>query len=84
MYLQAMESVLASSSKVLVDTKSAGNMMYLPLDRLTRQGGASLAAGRNESADAGGLAGQSDIQSLTDQVLRELRNRQSTNTRTGR
>ncbi|AXS82634.1 FtsH protease activity modulator HflK [Marinobacter sp. Arc7-DN-1] len=85
MYLQAMENVLASSSKVLVDTKSGNNMMYLPLDRLTRQGSANLSAGRNESAgDAGSLTGQADIQSLTDQVLRELRNRQSTNARTGR
>ncbi len=85
MYLQAMENVLANSSKVLVDTKSGDNMMYLPLDRLTRQGSANLAAGRNESAgDAGSLTGQVDIQSLTDQVLRELRNRQSTTTREGR
>ncbi|KMQ75716.1 FtsH protease activity modulator HflK [Marinobacter subterrani] len=85
MYLQAMENVLASSSKVLVDTKSGDNMMYLPLDRLTRQGSANAAAGRNETAgDAGSLTGQVDIQSLTDEVLRELRNRQSTNTRTER
>ncbi|MEE3169514.1 MAG: FtsH protease activity modulator HflK [Pseudomonadota bacterium] len=84
MYLQAMENVLASSSKVLVDTKSGDNMMYLPLDRLTRSG-ASAAAGRNESAgDAGSMTGQVDLQSLTDQVLRELRNRQSTNSRVGR
>ena len=85
MYLQAMENVLASTSKVLVDTKSGDNMMYLPLDRLTGKT-ASNAAGRKESAgDAGSLTGQVDIQSLTDEVLRELRNRQSTNnTRTGR
>lgn len=84
MYLQAMENVLSSSSKVLVDTKSGDNMMYLPLDRLTR-GAANAAAGRKESAgDAGSLTGQVDIQSLTDEVLRELRNRQATNSRTGR
>ncbi|SFR42805.1 protease FtsH subunit HflK [Marinobacter gudaonensis] len=84
MYLQAMENVLASSSKVLVDTKSGNNMMYLPLDRLTRSS-AGAAAGRNESAgDAGSMTGQVDLQSLTDQVMRELRNRQSTNSRVGR
>lgn len=84
MYLQAMENVLASTSKVLVDTESGNNMMYLPLDRLTNRSGAST-AGRNESAgDAGSMTGQVDIQSLTDQVLRELRSRQSTNTRTER
>jgi len=85
MYLQAMENVLSSTSKVLVDTESGDNMMYLPLDRLTGKSAANAAAGRKESAgDAGSLTGQVDIQSLTDEVMRELRNRQSTNTRTGR
>lgn len=83
MYLQAMENVLASSSKVLVDTKSGDSMMYLPLDRLGR-GSANLAPGKNESAGAGSLTGQVDLQDLTDSVLRELRNRQSTTTREGR
>lgn len=84
MYLQAMENVLSSTSKVLVDTESGNNMMYLPLDRLVNRSGAST-AGRSESAgDAGSMTDQVDIQSLTDQVLRELRSRQSTNTRTER
>ncbi|HET8800731.1 MAG TPA: FtsH protease activity modulator HflK [Marinobacter sp.] len=84
MYLQAMENVLASTSKVLVDTESGNNMMYLPLDRLANRSVTST-AGRSESAgDAGSMTDQVDIQSLTDEVLRELRSRQSTNTRTER
>jgi membrane protease subunit HflK len=39
LYLQAMEKVLRRSSKVLIDTKSSGNVLYLPLDQL--QGGAT-------------------------------------------
>jgi membrane protease subunit HflK len=31
--------VLASSSKVIVDTKGTGNMIYLPLDKLMEQRG---------------------------------------------
>lgn len=44
LYIDAMERVLTSSSKVLLDTKGSNNMLYLPLDKLmqgrdvTRQG----------------------------------------------
>ena len=44
LYLQAMETVLGHSSKVLIDTKSSGNVLYLPLDQMT--GGAAGAAKR--------------------------------------
>ena len=84
MYLQAMENVLASSSKVLVDTKSGDNVMYLPLDRLTRQGAGNIAGRAGATGGTGSVMDQVNIQSLTDQVLRELRSRQSTNTREGR
>jgi membrane protease subunit HflK len=36
MYIEAMEKVLSSSRKVLIDSKSSnGNLLYLPLDKLT-------------------------------------------------
>lgn len=36
MYIEAVESVLRSSRKVIIDPKSGnGNMLYLPLDKLT-------------------------------------------------
>ena len=34
LYLEAVESVMANSSKVLVDVQGGNNLMYLPLDRL--------------------------------------------------
>jgi membrane protease subunit HflK len=34
LYLDALESVLARSSKVLVDTKGNNNLIYLPLDKI--------------------------------------------------
>jgi membrane protease subunit HflK len=37
LYLETMEEVLGSSSKVIVDTKGTGNMIYLPLDKLMEQ-----------------------------------------------
>ena len=39
LYLQAMESVLGRSSKVLIDTRSSGNVLYLPLDQMAGGGG---------------------------------------------
>ena len=39
LYLDMMQSVLGSSSKVLVDQKS-GSLLYLPLDKLIQQSGA--------------------------------------------
>ena len=38
MYLETMEKVYKNSRKVIVDTKSGGNMMYLPLDKLIGAG----------------------------------------------
>lgn len=79
MYLQALESVLSKSSKILVDTESSGNMMYLPLDRLTQS-----ALPRSGSQSSGSSNDQMDIQNLTDQVIKELRSRQDTNVRRSR
>jgi membrane protease subunit HflK len=35
LYYETIEEVLGSTNKVLVDTKGSGNMIYLPLDKLT-------------------------------------------------
>jgi membrane protease subunit HflK len=35
LYYETMEDVFGSTNKVLVDTKGSGNMIYLPLDKLT-------------------------------------------------
>ncbi|WP_417530982.1 FtsH protease activity modulator HflK [Marinobacter lipolyticus] len=78
MYLQALEGVLSSTSKVLVDTQSSGNMMYLPLDRLTQGRVTSSGSGSDSSG------GNPDISTLTDQVIQELRGRQDTGIRRSR
>jgi membrane protease subunit HflK len=41
LYLDAMESVFGSTSKILVDTKGGNPMMYLPMDQLIRPQGAA-------------------------------------------
>lgn len=40
LYLDAIESVLSRSSKVMIDTEAGNNLLYLPLDKLTERKGA--------------------------------------------
>ena len=54
LYLETMEQVLESSSKVMIDSKSGNNMLYLPLDKL--QGNASAAAGSSSKEVRGAVA----------------------------
>lgn len=37
LYLETMEQVLSSSSKVMVDVEGGNNLMYLPLDRMMQE-----------------------------------------------
>jgi membrane protease subunit HflK len=37
MYLETMQQIYNSTSKVMVDAKSGSNMLYLPLDKLLGQ-----------------------------------------------
>jgi membrane protease subunit HflK len=42
LYIDMMQTVLGNSSKVLIDTKGQGNLLYLPLDRLVQQSAVTL------------------------------------------
>ena len=37
MYLDTMEEVYSNTSKVLIDSESSGNLLYLPMDKLVGQ-----------------------------------------------
>ncbi len=45
MYLDTVQQVLSSTSKIMIDTKGAGNLLYLPLDKLMHAAGTMTAAG---------------------------------------
>jgi len=68
LYLETMESVLGKSSKVLVDSKNANNLMYLPIDQLLKQSSAvrrfSAEAGSGSSSSATAPSQGSDDQSV--------------------
>ena len=48
-YLETMQQVLSSTSKIVVDTKGSGNLLYLPLDKLMQQGGAAALSESQQS-----------------------------------
>ena len=58
LYLETMEQVLSNTSKVLVDTKGNGNMMYLPLDKIMQQQGVLPATGQRPATDYNTGSGQ--------------------------
>lgn len=41
LYIDAIESVMGNSSKVLVDVEGGNNMLFLPLDKIINSGGSS-------------------------------------------
>jgi membrane protease subunit HflK len=44
MYIEAMQQIFASTTKVMVDAKNNNSMIYLPLDKLIAQTAAESAA----------------------------------------
>jgi len=61
LYIDALESVLSKSSKVLMDTKGSNNLLYLPVDKLMGQPSGSAAVphtprSRGTTHDAAGRA----------------------------
>ena len=42
MYLETMQQIMTSSSKILLDTKGGGNMLYLPLDKIMQMSTGAL------------------------------------------
>lgn len=67
LYLDTMQKVYSSTSKVLIDSKSSGNLLYLPLDKLTGK------ATSSKSQDSS----QSDSSSIYDSVTVDSQNSDS-------
>jgi membrane protease subunit HflK len=65
LYLDAVQTVLTNSNKVLVDVEGGNNVMYLPLDKMVPAAGST--SGRSLSVDS------SNIRELTNAVTEQLR-----------
>ena len=75
LYIDALQSVMSNSTKVMIDVKDGNNIMYLPLDQIAA---ASIARNNSESqtTDSTNNLSGPGIQNLTDQVIEEIRKRQ--------
>jgi membrane protease subunit HflK len=90
MYLDTMQQIFSSTSKVMVDAKSGNNMLYLPLDKLMAQSAANHAAAGSKSgivqpaAPATGAPAQEVMQQLESVRQRDSRSRDSSRDRESR
>ncbi len=81
LYLDAMEDVYTSTSKVLVDSKSSGNLMYLPMDKLIQAGGEKTTPKDEESNSVySGI----ELDSKTSDSSQQSNDSRSNTTRQGR
>ena len=72
LYLDAVQDVMANSSKVMIDVEGGNNMLYLPLDKIV---------GSVESSVRSGDVPAEVIQQITDRVTDQIRRDTITNTR---
>lgn len=80
LYLDAVETVMSTASKVLMDVESGNNIMYLPLDKI-----AGAAAGSaNRPMPSTGQVDEHSVQGLADQVVRRLNQDNQVNRREAR
>jgi membrane protease subunit HflK len=77
LYLETMQQVYSNVSKVMVDSRSGSNLLYLPLDRLLQQAGAPASSApivtTPAPSEVGGLGGSPDIRSRDNARAREGR-----------
>jgi len=66
--IDAVQSVYQNTSKVMIDSKSSGNMLYVPLDKMF-DNQRSNKTGQPETVRAADI----DIRQLTDRVIEQLR-----------
>lgn len=87
LYLDTMQKVLASTSKVIIDKNGGQNVLYLPLEQLQRQSASSgdkKATGAYQSAES--VAKHESLDKLAEEVSRRIQSQpsKSTSTRGGR
>ena len=65
LYLEAVESVLSKSSKVMIDVEGGTNMMYLPLDQLINRNQPKIANQDGGNQPSGGVDNTSIMDRIT-------------------
>lgn len=78
MYLDAMQQIYGNVTKVLVDSRQGGNLLYLPLEKIVQMGG----AGNDASGPAAAGTGSAPIHVLPPSgVTTDARGREAARTR---
>ena len=83
MYLETMQQVFSSASKVMVDAKSGSNLLYLPLDKLIAQSAAQDAA-KAAATTPPAAAAAPDAMQTVESSRRDGRSRESSRDRESR
>ena len=84
LYLDTMQQIFTSASKVMVDAKSGSNLLYLPLDKLIAQSAANAAAVGGKSGPVT-MPVPAEASAPLDQVIqRDSRSRESSRDRESR
>jgi membrane protease subunit HflK len=81
-YLETMEQVFSSTSKIMVDTEGSGNMMYLPLDKIMERQNTQTQAQRDQAKNT--LEGLRDSAAVDNTLNRVQNNTLRSTTRQGR
>jgi membrane protease subunit HflK len=73
MYLDTLQQVYSSTSKVMLDYKGGGNLLYLPLDKLLQQAAGATAdpAAQARSSGAPEAAPAPDVTPRSREALRD-------------
>lgn len=65
LYIDAMETVMSNTTKIMVSVEGGNNIMYLPLDKLVQQSSGAGTAGVT----------QDSVRNIADAIVRELNDR---------
>ncbi|MFM9433393.1 modulator of FtsH protease HflK [Janthinobacterium sp. CG_23.3] len=87
MYLETMQQIFSSASKVMVDAKSGSNLLYLPLDKLIAQSAAqdaSAAAAKAAATPQASTALPPELIQTVEGSRRDSRSRESSRDRESR
>ena len=52
MYIETVQQIMSSTSKILLDAKSSGNLLYLPLDKIMQMSAGALPDGAAPSGQS--------------------------------
>ncbi len=81
MYLETMQQIFSSTTKIIVDAKAGNSLLYLPLDKLISQSGGNDSAGAKPATAPAVNPAPDPLQALEAQRQKDTRARDSRDSR---